>query len=177
MDKNSFIFELYNGHTAVYYGKHTSVCGEVVVLATEKGICGLHFLDKSLVYYLQLAEKKFNVLPVHAPSYTQDWWQRIHQTSATLSLVMHGTAFQRKVWQSLCTISVGTTVSYQALATQLGLPRAARAVANAIAQNFIAWLIPCHRVVRQNGQISGYRWGVQNKIALLKREQDASMLE
>jgi AraC family transcriptional regulator, regulatory protein of adaptative response / methylated-DNA-[protein]-cysteine methyltransferase len=175
MGKNSFIFEVYSEHAAVYYGKHTSVCGEVVVLATERGICGLHFLDKSLAYYLQLAEKKFNVLPVHAPSYTQDWWQCIHQTAATPSLVIQGTAFQRKVWQFLCTIPVGTTASYQALATQLGLPRAARAVASAIAQNFIAWLIPCHRVVRQNGQISGYRWGVQNKITLLKREKDTMM--
>ena len=177
MNKNNFVFEVYSEQAAVYYGKHTSVCGEVVVLATEKGVCGLHFLDKSLAYYLHLAEKKFDVLPVHAPSYTQDWWQRSHQAAATLSLVVQGTAFQRKVWQSLCTIPVGTTVSYQALATQLGLPQAARAVASAIAQNFIALLIPCHRVVRQNGQIGGYRWGVQNKITLLKREKDATLLE
>jgi AraC family transcriptional regulator, regulatory protein of adaptative response / methylated-DNA-[protein]-cysteine methyltransferase len=171
MNKSSFIFEVYREHATVYYGKYTSVYGEVVLLATERGICGLHFLDKSLAYYLHLAEKKFNALPVYAPSYTQDWWQRIQQSDATLSLVVQGTAFQQKVWQALCTIPVGTTSSYQALAMQLGLPQAARAVANAIAQNFIAWLIPCHRVVRQNGQISGYRWGVQNKVTLLEQER------
>jgi AraC family transcriptional regulator of adaptative response/methylated-DNA-[protein]-cysteine methyltransferase len=171
MSKNNFILEVYSEHTAVYYGKYASAYGEVVLMTTDSGICGLHFLDKSLAYYLQLAEKKFNVLPVSAPSYTQDWWQRIHQSTVTRSLVIQGTAFQQKVWRALCTIPVGTTASYQSLATQLGLPQAARAVANAIAQNFIAWLIPCHRVVRQDGQISGYRWGVQNKTALLKREK------
>jgi AraC family transcriptional regulator, regulatory protein of adaptative response / methylated-DNA-[protein]-cysteine methyltransferase len=171
MNSKSFIFELYSERSVVCYGKCASACGETVVLATERGICGLHFLDESLAYYLHLAEKKFNVSPVHAPSYTQDWWQHIHQAAATLPLVVQGTPFQRKVWQALCTIPVGATASYQALATQLGLPQAARAVASAIAQNFIAWLIPCHRVVRKNGQISGYRWGVQNKITLLEQEK------
>ena len=168
---NSLIFETYSEHATVYYGKHTLACGEVVLLTTEKGICGLHFLDKPLVYYLRLAEEKFNVFPVHAPSHTQDGWERIHQAAATLCLVIQGTEFQKKVWQALCTIPVGAAASYQSLAIQLGFPRAARAVANAVAQNFIAWLIPCHRVVRKDGEIGGYRWGVQNKIALLKREK------
>jgi len=172
MSKNKLIFCAYNEPAAIYYGKYTSEYGEVVVLTTERGICGLHFLDKPLAHYLHLAEKKFNALSVYAPSHTQDWWQCIHQATTTLSLVIQGTAFQQKVWKALCTIPVGTTSSYQALATQLGHPQGARAVANAIAQNFIAWLIPCHRVVRQNGQIGGYRWGVRNKVALLEREKE-----
>lgn len=177
MRKNNFIFEIYNEPTTIYYGQYTAVYGEVVVLTTDSGICGLHFLDKPLAHYLHLAEKKFNVLPVYAPSHTQDWWQRIHQAAATLPLVIQGTAFQQRVWQALCTIPVGNTSSYRDLAIQIGHPRGARAVANAIAQNFIAWLIPCHRVVRQNGQMGGYRWGIQNKIALLEREKNATVFE
>ncbi len=177
MSEKKFTFCVYNEPSVVYYGKYTSAYGEVVVLTTDSGICGLHFLDKPLAHYLQLAEKKFNVLPVHAPSHTQDWWQCIHQATATLPLVIQGTAFQQRVWQALCTIPVGHTSSYRALAIQLGHPRGARAVANAIAQNFIAWLIPCHRVVRKNGQMSGYRWGLRNKIALLEREKNATVFE
>ena len=171
MSPNKLIFHAYNGRATVCYGTHTSTHGEVVVLSTERGICGLHFLDKPLAYYLHLTEKKFNVSPVYAPSHVQDWWQRIHRTNATLPLVVQGTAFQRKVWEALCTIPVGTTCPYETLAIQLGPVQGTRAVASAIAQNFIAWLIPCHRVIRKNGQIGGYRWGIQRKIALLEREK------
>lgn len=171
MSPNELVFYTYDDHAPVCYGTHTSAHGEVVVMSTERGICGFHFLEKPLSYYLHLTKKKFNVSPVHAPSHAQDWWQCIHQTTTTLSLVVQGTAFQQSVWKSLCAIPVGTTCSYQALATALGFVQGARAVASAIAQNFIAWLIPCHRVIRQDGQISGYRWGVQRKIALLEQEK------
>ena len=171
MRENRLIWEADNEYVTVYYGTYTSAYGEVVVLTTEKGICGFHFLYKPLAYYLYLAKKKFGVVPIRAPLHIQDGWQCIHQSDTALSLVVQGTAFQQSVWKALCAIPAGTTCSYQTLAIQLGLPQGARAVANAIAQNFIAWLIPCHRVVRQNGQISGYRWGVQRKIALLEDEK------
>jgi AraC family transcriptional regulator, regulatory protein of adaptative response / methylated-DNA-[protein]-cysteine methyltransferase len=171
---NELIFHTYHEHATVCYGTHTSSHGEVVVLSTEIGICGLHFLDKPLGYYLHLTEKKFNVSPVYAPSHAQDWWQRIHQTTETLSLVLQGTAFQRKVWEALCTMPIGTTCSYETLAIRLGPVQGTRAVASAIAQNFIACLIPCHRIIRKNGQIGGYRWGIQKKTALLEREKNLS---
>mmetsp|Transcript_10273 Transcript_10273/g.23728 ORF Transcript_10273/g.23728 Transcript_10273/m.23728 type:complete len:177 (-) Transcript_10273:1057-1587(-) len=164
-------FETYREDATIYYSQYTCACGEVVVLTTEKGICGLHFLDKPLSYYLHLAERKFGVLPIYAPSYTHYWWESLYLTSETLSLVLRGTLFQQKVWQTLCNIPVGTTRSYQALAIQSGFAQCVRAVANAISQNFIAWLVPCHRVVRKDGQIGGYRWGVHNKVALLELEK------
>lgn len=170
MDKHQVTFLPYEAPAPVYYSTYASVYGELVLLTTAKGICGLHFLAQPLVYYLHLAEKKLGVVPIHAPSHTQNWWQHIQQPPTTLPLVVQGTPFQQKVWQALCAIPAGTTCAYQTLARQLGLPQGARAVGHAVAQNFIAWLIPCHRVVRQDGQIGGYRWGVQRKAALLEAE-------
>lgn len=169
---SEFILWADNEHATVYYRKLSSIHGEAVVFTTERGICGFHFLDQPLAYYLHVAEKKFNTLPVYAPVHARaSWWQPIHSATETLPLVVRGTSFQRRVWHALCTIPIGTTCSYQTLAVQLGQPQGARAVANAIANNFIAWLIPCHRVVRKNGQMGGYVWGVKKKVALLEHEK------
>jgi O-6-methylguanine DNA methyltransferase len=82
----------------------------------------------------------------------------------------HGTAFQRRVWDALLTIPCGARISYAALARRIGEPRAVRAVASACAANAIALGIPCHRVVRSDGTISGYRWGTELKRSLLEKE-------
>ena len=87
-----------------------------------------------------------------------------------MPLDIRGTAFQQRVWQALQQIPPGTTLSYQALAETLGQPGAARAVASACAANTLAVAIPCHRIVRRDGSLSGYRWGVERKRALLERE-------
>jgi len=87
-----------------------------------------------------------------------------------LPLDVRATAFQWQVWRALQRIPEGATRSYQAVATELGRPTAARAVARACASNRIAVLIPCHRVVRGDGELGGYRWGVARKAALLARE-------
>jgi len=82
-----------------------------------------------------------------------------------------GTPFQRQVWAQLLSIPVGTLTTYQKIAEAVGRPTAARAVANAIGANPVAWLIPCHRVVRSDGQLGGYRWGVERKRAMQDWEQ------
>jgi AraC family transcriptional regulator, regulatory protein of adaptative response / methylated-DNA-[protein]-cysteine methyltransferase len=87
-----------------------------------------------------------------------------------LPLDVRGTAFQQRVWQALREIPAGSTVSYAELAKRIGAPKSARAVASACAANAIAVAIPCHRVVRADGALSGYRWGVARKRALLERE-------
>ncbi|EJF85731.1 methylated-DNA--[protein]-cysteine S-methyltransferase [Candidatus Bartonella washoeensis] len=87
-------------------------------------------------------------------------------------LDIRGTAFQQKVWAALCKIQCGETISYEELAQHIGMPKAFRAVANACARNELALVIPCHRVVRKNGFISGYRWGMQRKKILLQRERE-----
>lgn len=91
----------------------------------------------------------------------------------TRALDLRGTPFQRRVWQALQSIPPGATVSYGELASRLGMPRAARAVAAACAANVLAVAVPCHRVVAGNGALSGYRWGVARKRALLAREAQA----
>ncbi|MBI5249901.1 MAG: bifunctional DNA-binding transcriptional regulator/O6-methylguanine-DNA methyltransferase Ada, partial [Desulfomonile tiedjei] len=87
-----------------------------------------------------------------------------------LPLDVRGTAFQQRVWQALCEIPAGMTASYTEIATRIGSPNSARAVARACAANTLAVAIPCHRVVRNDGGLSGYRWGVERKRALLKKE-------
>jgi AraC family transcriptional regulator, regulatory protein of adaptative response / methylated-DNA-[protein]-cysteine methyltransferase len=87
-----------------------------------------------------------------------------------LPLDIRGTAFQQRVWQALQEIPVGATVSYAELAQRIGAPKAVRAVAGACAANKLAVAIPCHRVIRNDGSVSGYAWGVERKRALLDRE-------
>jgi AraC family transcriptional regulator of adaptative response/methylated-DNA-[protein]-cysteine methyltransferase len=93
------------------------------------------------------------------------------RTTMSLPLDARGTEFQKKVWRELGRIPVGKSASYAELASALGSPKAARAVASACAAIPLAVLIPCHRVIRRDGGISGYRWGVMRKSALLVREQ------
>ena len=87
-----------------------------------------------------------------------------------LPLDVRGTAFQQRVWRALREIPAGSTASYTEIAERIGAPKAVRAVARACASNAIAVAIPCHRVVRTDGALSGYRWGVERKRALLQRE-------
>ncbi len=91
-----------------------------------------------------------------------------------LPLDVRGTVFQQRVWEALRAIPSGETVSYAELATRLGMPSGARAIAGACAANPVAVAIPCHRVVRNDGALSGYRWGVERKRALLERESAQS---
>ena len=87
-----------------------------------------------------------------------------------LDLDIRGTPFQRRVWDALCGIPSGRTVTYAALARRIGEPASVRAVANACAANALALAIPCHRVVRRDGTLSGYRWGIERKRTILARE-------
>jgi AraC family transcriptional regulator of adaptative response/methylated-DNA-[protein]-cysteine methyltransferase len=89
-----------------------------------------------------------------------------------LPLDVRGTAFQQRVWQALREIPAGETASYAGIAQKIGSPRSVRAVAGACAANALAVAIPCHRVVRQDGGLSGYRWGVERKRELIARESN-----
>jgi AraC family transcriptional regulator, regulatory protein of adaptative response / methylated-DNA-[protein]-cysteine methyltransferase len=90
-----------------------------------------------------------------------------------LPLDIRGTAFQQRVWKALQQIPVGSTASYADIAKSIGMPKAVRAVAQACGANSLAVAIPCHRVIRNDGALSGYRWGVERKRALLDREAQA----
>jgi AraC family transcriptional regulator of adaptative response/methylated-DNA-[protein]-cysteine methyltransferase len=153
------------------------VLGSVLVAATDKGICAIQFgddpdellrdfQDRFAAAELVGADPGFEALVASVVALVE----RADQ-AADLPLDIRGTTFQQRVWQALRAIPAGTTVTYQELARRIGAPTSARAVAAACAANTIAVAIPCHRVVRTDGSLSGYRWGIERKRALLQREQ------
>ncbi len=100
-------------------------------------------------------------------------WLKHPNVGLDLPLDVRGTAFQHRVWQALREIPIGTTATYSEIAEKIGMPKAVRAVATACAANKIAVAIPCHRVVRTDGSLSGYRWSVERKRQLIDRESHA----
>ncbi|MEM9569484.1 MAG: methylated-DNA--[protein]-cysteine S-methyltransferase [Bacteroidota bacterium] len=172
---SSFSFQAYRPHDPVYYACYPHPIKDILLLTTQKGICGLHFLIQPLDTHLQLMAKSLGTTPQSKQTYPDIFWHTLQQAHLpTISLVLVGTPFQQQVWQALCRIPHGTTTHYQAISHKLNKPQSTRAVANAIAKNHIAWLIPCHRVLRKSGQLGGYRWGVQIKKNLLIAERQSS---
>jgi AraC family transcriptional regulator of adaptative response/methylated-DNA-[protein]-cysteine methyltransferase len=150
--------------------------GAILVASTDKGICAILMGDDPDALARDLQDRFPRAELVGAePEYDRLVAQVIGFVEAPeigleLPLDVRGTAFQQRVWQALREIPAGRTVTYSELAELVGAPRGARAVAGACAANAIAVAIPCHRVVRNDGSISGYRWGVERKQALLERE-------
>ncbi|HEX6016444.1 MAG TPA: bifunctional DNA-binding transcriptional regulator/O6-methylguanine-DNA methyltransferase Ada [Geminicoccaceae bacterium] len=153
--------------------------GPILVAATDKGVCAIQFGDdpEALVRGLQDrfpkarligADKEFERLVAKVVGFVE-----APALGLDLPLDVRGTAFQQRVWQALREIPAGSTASYAQVAGRIGQPRAVRAVAQACTSNAIAVAIPCHRVVRDDGTLSGYRWGVERKRALLERESAA----
>jgi AraC family transcriptional regulator of adaptative response/methylated-DNA-[protein]-cysteine methyltransferase len=154
--------------------------GSILVAASEKGICAISFGDDpdELLRDLQDqfpkaqllgGERDFERLVAMVVGFIE-----APQRGLGLPLDVRGTAFQQRVWQALRDIPAGATMSYSEIAKRIGRPRAVRAVAQACASNKIAVAIPCHRVVRNDGASSGYRWGVARRHALLAREGAAT---
>jgi AraC family transcriptional regulator of adaptative response/methylated-DNA-[protein]-cysteine methyltransferase len=150
--------------------------GVILVAATERGVCAILLGDdaEQLVRDLQDrfknanligGDRGFEALIAKAVGVVEQ-----PALGCDLPLDVRGTAFQQRVWQALRGIPAGETASYAEIARRIGAPRASRAVARACAANPVAVAIPCHRVVRNDGALSGYRWGVARKGALLKRE-------
>ena len=150
--------------------------GSILVAATDKGVCAILLGEdpEALVRDLERRFPRAQLIGGDADFErlvaTVVGFVEAPRTGFSLPLDLRGTAFQRRVWQALREIPPGTTVSYAELAARIGAPRAVRAVAQACASNPLAVAIPCHRVVRIDGGISGYRWGVERKRRLLERE-------
>lgn len=163
--------------TAIHYTVVPVSLGLLLVALTERGICGVaigddegaltaglraEFADAELVRAEDARDRLVDAVVAHVEGRLGDIGE--------LPLDVRATAFQWQVWRALQRIPAGATRSYQAIATELGRPAAARAVARACASNRIAVLIPCHRVIRGDGSLGGYRWGIERKAALLARE-------
>jgi AraC family transcriptional regulator, regulatory protein of adaptative response / methylated-DNA-[protein]-cysteine methyltransferase len=153
--------------------------GSILVAATDKGVCAIQFGDDpdTLVRDFQDrfpkarligGDESFEQLVAKVVGFVEAPAQGLD-----LPLDVRGTAFQQRVWQALREIPSGATATYAGIAERIGRPKAVRAVAQACASNGIAVAIPCHRVVRNDGALSGYRWGVERKRALLERERAA----
>ncbi|WP_229459328.1 bifunctional DNA-binding transcriptional regulator/O6-methylguanine-DNA methyltransferase Ada [Massilia cavernae] len=150
--------------------------GAILVAATGKGICAILMGDDPDALARDLQDRFPNAELLGAETDFEQTVARVvgfveaPAIGLDLPLDVRGTAFQQRVWQALREIPSGATVSYAELAARVGIPSGARAIAGACAANPVAVAIPCHRVVRNDGSISGYRWGVERKKALLERE-------
>ncbi|MCL4560943.1 MAG: bifunctional helix-turn-helix domain-containing protein/methylated-DNA--[protein]-cysteine S-methyltransferase [Chloroflexi bacterium] len=162
----------------IYCGFHPSPFGECLLAVTERGVCSLIFVmngDREAAYQslcrswplAELVEDREKTRP-----YIRQIFARLSGLQdEPLNLYLRGTNFQIKVWEALLRIPPGSVVTYQDIAMAIGMPRAARAVGNAVGQNPVPVLIPCHRVIRKNGDFGDYGYGSARKKALLGWEQ------
>jgi len=164
---------------AIRYTFTESPLGMMMIAATDKGVCAIQFgaseaeLEQGLKHEFPFAQRKRD--DTGLAGWKNAVLDRMNGTklNASIPLDIQATAFQRRVWEYLQTIPYGTTASYKNVAKAIGDPTATRAVARACASNRVAVVIPCHRVVRENGEGGGYRWGIERKEALLKMEAES----
>jgi AraC family transcriptional regulator, regulatory protein of adaptative response / methylated-DNA-[protein]-cysteine methyltransferase len=165
---------------SIRYTITDSPLGRMLIAATDRGICAIQFADSD-GELLEGLKREFPFAMRRADeSGLQVWTKALlarmdgKTSDPALPLDIRSTAFQRRVWRHLQRIPFGATRSYNQVAHAIGQPTAARAVARACATNPVAVAIPCHRVVREDGGLGGYRWGIERKKALLEREHGAS---
>lgn len=155
-----------------------SALGWVLLAATGRGVCAVELGDDPAGLELALRARFPRAHLVEDRDRLREWARQLVEHIAAphaepaLPLDIRGTAFQASVWRALRRIPLGQTATYTQIAAAVGRPTAVRAVANACAANPLAVLVPCHRVVRADGGLGGYRWGRERKRALLRREHD-----
>ena len=163
-------------NTEIHFAIGQCSLGAILVAASERGVCAIHLGDDPEALARDLQDRfpravligddaSFEKLVARVVGFVEE-----PQLGLDLPLDIRGTVFQQRVWQALRKIPAGKTVCYADIARSIGAPTAVRAVAGACAANTLAVAIPCHRVVRTDGSLSGYRWGVERKRALLERE-------
>ncbi len=153
--------------------------GQVLVAATEKGLCAIFLGEGAKLLQADLAQRfaKAKLEQADSDSNFAAWVRQVvalvngNETNKDLPMDIRGTLFQQKVWQALREIPAGQTATYSDIANKIGKAKAVRAVASACAANPLAVIIPCHRVLRRDGGIGGYRWGEERKRSLLDREK------
>jgi AraC family transcriptional regulator of adaptative response/methylated-DNA-[protein]-cysteine methyltransferase len=151
----------------------------MLLVASSAGLCGVQFLTSQSAE-ASLKSEYSRATITRDDAGLKDWTLSVkellagRQPSKSIALDIRGTAFQQRVWQVLQKIPAGKTKTYAEVASAIGKPQAVRAVANACASNRLAVVVPCHRVVRSNGELSGYRWGTDRKRRLLENEKAIS---
>jgi AraC family transcriptional regulator, regulatory protein of adaptative response / methylated-DNA-[protein]-cysteine methyltransferase len=153
--------------------------GAILVARSERGVCAIALGDDPEALVRDLQDRFPRAQLVGGEADFEQWMAQVvgfveaPALGLDLPLDVRGTAFQQRVWRALREVPPGQTVTYSDIAARIGAPRAVRAVAGACAANALAVAIPCHRVVRRDGSLSGYRWGVERKRALLAKEAAA----
>ena len=161
---------------AIRFAIGQCMLGAILVAASARGICAIMLGDDADALIRELQDRFPRAELVGGDAGFERWVAQVvgfveqPRLGLDLPLDVRGTAFQQRVWQALQKIPAGTTASYTEIAQRIGAPKSVRAVAGACAANTLAVAIPCHRVVRTDGGLSGYRWGVARKRALLDRE-------
>jgi len=156
----------------IAYGIHPTPFGDCLIATTPRGICNLHFLDTTSNNAADILRLEWsNADIIQDQQATKGICDRIFAPTAThnqpLVLLVKGTNFQIQVWRALLSVPFGGITTYQGLATAMGRPTAARAIGNALGNNPVGYLIPCHRVIRESGEFGGFRWGLERKTMLL----------
>ena len=160
----------------IHFGVGGCSLGSVLVAASDAGVCAIFLGDDPDALVHELEDRFPGATLTGGDTDFERWMSAVvalvddPRTGLDLPLDVRGTAFQQRVWQALRAIPAGSTATYSEIAAAIGAPTAVRAVAAACAANKLAVAIPCHRVVRTDGSLSGYRWGVDRKRALLDRE-------
>ncbi|HSF76757.1 MAG TPA: methylated-DNA--[protein]-cysteine S-methyltransferase, partial [Microcoleus sp.] len=166
------------------YGIHDTPFGTSLIATTTRGICNLYFLDttdeQTAAQRLRLAWK--NAEMIRDEQTTQSLCDLIFNSETLseqkpLTLLVKGTNFQIQVWRALLQLPFGAIATYQTIAQMVARPTAARAVGNAIGKNAIGYLIPCHRVIRESGELGGYGWGVERKTVMLGWEASRTICD
>ncbi len=156
---------------AIDYCFAESIFGNIIVAATQKGICYIAFYDdkKSAIAHLQKSFLKASYIEKDNPFFKNVLaiFNNNFEDIGKMKLHLKGTEFQLKVWETLLTIPTGQLSTYGNIATKINNPKAARAVGSAIADNPVAFLIPCHRVIQSTGIFGGYMWGPKRKTAMI----------
>jgi AraC family transcriptional regulator of adaptative response/methylated-DNA-[protein]-cysteine methyltransferase len=158
----------------VTYGYHATPFGECMLARTDRGICGLNFVQNKVrsTALASLKSKWQNATLIENSNATRPIVDRIFdplaaQHDTPLHLLLNGTNFQIKVWEALVRIPMGAVVSYEDVAAYIGMPKASRAVGNAVGSNPIPFVIPCHRVIRKSAEFGNYGGGRARKLAIL----------
>jgi AraC family transcriptional regulator of adaptative response/methylated-DNA-[protein]-cysteine methyltransferase len=157
----------------IYYGFHPSPFGESLIAVTHRGLCSLAFVQNDNREHLldELQSRWPHAELVESPAQTRSAARAVFgDSSGELTLFLKGTNFQIRVWEALLRVPAGRAVTYEDVAFSIGQPTAVRAVGAAVGQNPIAFLIPCHRVLRKSGVFGEYHWGSTRKKALLAWE-------
>ena len=164
---------------AIRWALVDTALGNALVAATERGICAVELGDDAGALENRFRQEFPRAQIERVETGSDDFLaprlravaERLGGSSSEVPVDLMGTAFQKRVWDALMKIPAGQTRSYAELAAALGAPRSARAVARACASNRVAVVVPCHRIIRGDGSLGGYRWGLPMKEVLLKREQ------